>query len=237
MWFLSKGDPNNDWEGVIAELSSAIKNFIGEKTHATIVSDFSTTGPVEKAISEIVLMDIVKKYISYGTITRCGIPAFFLGGTKNDWQLLRKKSSALVKLDAELHTWGVALDSIFEEISKSFENVTNDLFWDSFYKYNHVSGGSVVTGWINVLFPYLQDNGNYIKNLHSRKKWNDETTYWGIKPNLFPCGLSKIPFVWEYLGERIDMEFIGGMVGASQNDEGILRPEFGWAVVEYVYNA
>jgi hypothetical protein len=38
-------------------------------------------------------------------------------------------------------------------------------------------------------------------------------------------------FDWEYLGEEIPMEFVGGFVGICQ--EGIwLKPEIVWAIVE-----
>jgi hypothetical protein len=56
------GSPDNDWPSVFAEFSSKIKEHIGEATHARIVSDFTTTGPVEKAASEIVLMDAMQSY-------------------------------------------------------------------------------------------------------------------------------------------------------------------------------
>lgn len=37
--------------------------------------------------------------------------------------------------------------------------------------------------------------------------------------------------MWEYLGRRIDMELIGGLVGVRQDtDTGALSPEVGWAV-------
>jgi len=235
-----KGNPNNTWEDVFDEFSTAIKSNIGEEIHSTIVSSFSTTGPTEKAISEIVLMDTVQKYFSYTVCTRCGIPAFYLGGQKEDWMSMKTKAATLVKYDKpKLDTWGVALDSVFDEILKAFDGNTNDIFWDSFYKYNHASGGDVVTGWVNVLFPYLQRGreGNFEQNDISRVRWDAKDGFWGNKLNLFPMGISKVPFVWNYLGNKIDMEFVGGVVGASQNEGGVLRPEFGWAVVEKFRNA
>jgi len=194
---------------------------------------------VEKAISEIVLMDAMQKYFSYSVHTLCGIPAFYLAGTKDDWHLLKTKAAHLVKLDAPtLDSWGKELDNIFDEILKAFDGVTNDSFWNSFYKYRNMSGGATVTGWVNVLFPYMQkDGGQYHENGMSRINWDDKEHHWGIKPNMFPMGISKVPFVWNIGGQKIDMEFAGGIVGASQNDEGVLRPEFGWAVLEKVNTA
>jgi len=235
-----KGDPNNNWEDVFDEFSTSIKSHIGEEIHSTIVSSFSTTGPTETAISDIVLMVSLQQYFSYSMMTMCGIPSFYLGGQKQDWLSMKSKASSLIKYDSpSLDTWGDALSSVFDEILKAYEGETNDIFWDSFYKYNHASGGAVVTGWVNVLFPYLQrgKEGVFETNALSRIRWDSKERFWGNKPNLFPMGISKVPFVWEYLGNKIDMEFVGGVVGASQNEGGVLRPEFGWAVREKFSNA
>ena len=57
-----KGSPENDWSGVFSKFSTNIQQHIGEENHANIVVSFSTTGPVEKAANEVVLMDVMKKY-------------------------------------------------------------------------------------------------------------------------------------------------------------------------------
>jgi hypothetical protein len=47
-----KGDPDNDWPGVFGEFSDAIAEHVG-KQRDLVVADFSTTGPVERAASEV----------------------------------------------------------------------------------------------------------------------------------------------------------------------------------------
>ena len=48
-----------------------------------------------------------------------------------------------------------------------------------------------------------------------------------------PSGLSTAPFYWEYLDRSFDMEFLGGFVGVSQDQETLaVRTEIGWAVRE-----
>ena len=76
-----KGSPENPWAEVWPEFSAEIKKVIGAETHGLIVSDFSTTGPTERAASEVVLMDCVQSYFSYGFVTLCGIPEITLEGT------------------------------------------------------------------------------------------------------------------------------------------------------------
>jgi len=174
----------------------------------------------------------MQQYFEYSVMTLCGIPTFYIGGTKSDWEFMRVKAQALVALDKdELASWGSALDGVLLEIVNAFDSEgVNNQFWDSFYKYRSGSGGSRVTGWVNVLFPYLAQQ----PNKSARQSWNsEERSFSGTKPNEFPLGMSKVPFVWDYLGKEIEMEFVGGIVGASQSgEEGILQPEFGWAVLE-----
>ncbi len=57
----------------------------------------------------------------------------------------------------------------------------------------------------------------------------------GPETNSFSMGLSKVPFEWEFPLENLvfDMEFVGGFVGVSQDQQTLaVRPEIGWAVLE-----
>src|SRR5262249_21944116 len=74
-----KGSPENDWPGVFAEFSEAIRAHIGD-AHGLIVANFSTTGPVERAASEVVLLDSMQAFFSYEVHTICGIPSITLEG-------------------------------------------------------------------------------------------------------------------------------------------------------------
>jgi hypothetical protein len=49
-----------------------------------MVCDFSTTGPVERVVSQVVLMDALRKYFTYVIRTICGIPTVTLEGTPAD---------------------------------------------------------------------------------------------------------------------------------------------------------
>eukprot|EP00362_Geleiidae_sp_MMETSP1317_P001927 CAMPEP_0201281186 /NCGR_PEP_ID=MMETSP1317-20130820/1867_1 /ASSEMBLY_ACC=CAM_ASM_000770 /TAXON_ID=187299 /ORGANISM="Undescribed Undescribed, Strain Undescribed" /LENGTH=58 /DNA_ID=CAMNT_0047590443 /DNA_START=330 /DNA_END=506 /DNA_ORIENTATION=- len=46
-----------------------------------------------------------------------------------------------------------------------------------------------------------------------------------------PKGIGSTPFVWDYWGEKHEMTFLSGFVGASF-DNGYVRPIIGWAVAE-----
>src|SRR5262249_44382943 len=59
------------------------------------VCDFSTTGPVERTVSEVALLDVLQPYFSYNVACICGIPSVTLEGTPADWQKLCAKVDLL----------------------------------------------------------------------------------------------------------------------------------------------
>ncbi len=100
------------------------------------------------------------------------------------------------------------------------------------YKLSEVSGGPWVTGWINVLFPYLQQDG-WQRNAYveSWREMHEQQFGEGPKATDFPSGLSRVGFTWQYLTESTAMELLGGFVGVSQDRATLgLRPAIGWAV-------
>jgi hypothetical protein len=68
-------------------------------------------------------------------------------------------------------------------------------FWKSFYKWNDRSGGAYVSGWINVLFPYLQREG--AGGTTAAPEWNLLASHWaegldapfGTGPDRFPSDI------------------------------------------------
>jgi len=188
------------------------------------VSDFSTTGPVEKAASEIVLMDAMKSYFDYTMRTLCGFPSITLEGTVDDWKNLLHRAECLSEFG--LSDWTDNLVPVLRKIVETVEGKVDTDFWQSFLKINGGSGGPFVSGWINVLFPYLnRDRANpYVD-------WNKSLGSWGgNNPDDFPIGLSSVPFKWEYFTQIFEMKFVGGIVGVSQSDDLTLKPEAGWAI-------
>ena len=233
-----KGSPSNDWPGVFSELSDRIAEYIGKKRDL-IVSDFSTTGPIEKAASEIVLFNTLQSYFEYEVVTLCGIPEITLLGTVEDWISIRRKAEVFAEFDMAI--WVQFLSPILDRIIDTARGKVDHSFWQSFYKLNDSSGGPYVTGWINVLFPYIEatDPETQSRNPHA----NNFVAHWeaglmdvfggGPTAAEFPSGLRSAPFSWHYLGDTIKMEFLGGFMGLSQNTAtGAVRPAIGWAIAE-----
>jgi hypothetical protein len=241
-----RGSPENPWAEVWPEFSKQIKQVIGPESHALILSDFSTTGPTERAASEVVLMDCVQSYFSYRFITLCGIPQVTLEGTVEDWEQIHQRVERLGQYD--LKWWTDDVRKITGEFVAATKGRPNQAFWQAIYKQKDGSGGPFTQGWLVRLLPYLKQQeykfareGDYqsgyltpwttdLKNpmlgqvLVSDKRW-------GLTHDQLPSPASQVPFVWEYLRKEHDYQFLAGVLTIEQDkDSRAIRPRIGWAV-------
>lgn len=223
-----KGSPDNPWPEVFSEFSTKVREHIGA-AHDLIVSDFSTTGPVERAASEIVLLDSMQSYFDLSFVSMCGIPSITLQGTVEDWESIATRAEALAKYDFDW--WISPLLPILRQFANAAMGQVDTEFWQSMYQQPKVgSGREYITGWVVHLFPYLWDEPKKMV----RNPWVVNTKRWG-GPILeeFPTVPGRAPFRWSYLGTNFNMEFVGGLLGISQCEQTLaVRPEIGWAVRE-----
>ncbi len=241
-----KGSPENPWSEVFNEFSVQIRDHVGPNINLFLPA-FSTTGPVERAAAEVVLLDAMQSYFEYVVRTLCGIPAITLEGTHEDWKALAERVQGFKAIG--LGSWLEVLAPILRQFVRASQGDVAPAFWRSLYKLNNRSGGPVITGWITVFFPYLKvyrtrratvpvseffdcARGNLDAMLNPDDKRNQG---WAKGPTIeqLPGGLSRAPFRWNHLERSFDMEFLGGFVGVAQDQETLtLRPEIGWAVRE-----
>lgn len=220
------GEASNDWRGCFPEFSAQIREHIGAETHTLILADFSTTGDLEKAVSEVVLMDTVQSYFRYRVGTLCGIPSVTLEGTVEDWQKVAQKTRALAKFGG-LDWWLNEACAIVDQFVAAAQGKVNTRFWQSIYKGESGSGGITADGHILKLIPYLTDwKGNREKN-----SLVTGAGRYGIGVSSVPQGVSCVPFTWDYFGSAFEYQFLAGHVGIAF-DEGTnsLSPVMGWAV-------
>jgi hypothetical protein len=219
-----KGSPANPWREVFSEFSSAVRERIGEN-HDLIVANFSTTGPEERAASEIVLLASMQRYFKYEFVTLCGIPSITLLGTVEDWESIATRVNAFRRFG--LDWWIDPLEPILAQFAEAKRGSVNQEFWQSIYRWHHHgSHNPYVTGWVTNLFPYLVANDG----LHQNRFVIDKLDK-GPEPDEFPSQPARTPFVWKVFNREFDMEFIGGLIGVRQDPDTLaLTPEIGWAV-------
>jgi pSer/pThr/pTyr-binding forkhead associated (FHA) protein len=248
---LHRGSPENPWTEVVAEFALQLHREIGEPA-ARFVCDFSTTGPVERTVSEVALLDVLQPYFSYNVVCICGIPSITLEGTPADWRNLREKVDLMAPFG--LDWWLSELRSICDQFARAAAGDIDRQHWSRLYKVRAVYGAEVINGWLGKLFPYIKDlaTGKFsrrndlldpeveaeIRKLEAeeaRGRWKDTGfNAPGISADSLPRGLSQVPFtLTDRDGTKSAMEFLAGPIVVTQNGEtGSLRPTLGWAVRE-----
>lgn len=200
--------------------------------------NFSTTGMIEKMVSQITLMETVKQYFDFMEfLVGCGIPSVTLEGTPKDWRLLREKTKKLGEFGVK--EWTDKLDPILEEFVLASEGKPNNKFWWDMaikgrpWNFHLKAGGggcfggpsygpTMFDGWFLEFIPF------------------DE---WGERPKKIPYGhklpplMTSVPII-QYVDDGMGncaginaLELRGGIVGLKQDQETkALRPEIGWLV-------
>lgn len=223
-----KNSPENPWSEVFPEFSNAIKALLGERNHSNIVATFSTTGALEKAALEVVLMDVVQSYFEYEVKTICGIPEVILEGQLSDWQELGHRADRIGR-DYDLKWWTNRIVPILARIAENTAGRDDPEIWRDIYRLRDGSGGPFITGWLSDFFPYIEHLGlrKFVRNPF------EEDDFWGPTVENLPSGLCKVPFRWNYSLQHFDMEFIAGFTSFTQDSNSLaLRPKIGWAVRE-----
>lgn len=149
-----KGSPENPWPEVFRAFSKTIGEHVGPAVDL-FRPGFSTTGPVETAAAEVVLLDAMQSYFTYVATSRCGIPSITLEGTRKDWEAVADRAKAFSNLG--LDRWLSFLSPILGQFVRASRGSVDTAFWNSIYKRHAESGGDVITGWITAFFPYWKD--------------------------------------------------------------------------------
>jgi hypothetical protein len=244
---IEEGSARNPWPSVLREFSEGIAEHIGS-TRDLVVCDFSTTGVCERAASEIVLMDAMKVYFKYELGAICGIPEITLDGTLSDWKSVRERARALSEYD--LTWWVEALLPVLDQFVAAAGGRADAAFWQRLLRpldgdlCGRLDHATSVSGWINVLFPYLEIQPSVLKRNPWVDCWEDVFSghpsarlagrkgQLGLRSGVAPSGLSSVPFNMVRRDEtKRPMDLLGGFIGVAQDEATLaLRPAIGWAV-------
>jgi len=154
-----KGSPLNDWPSVFPEFAQAIGGFIGKDAVEMVTCNFSTSGPTERIVSQITLMDTVQHYFEYEMVCGCGIPSIGLRGTNEDWKSIRAKAEKLQRFGLEW--WLKELLPVLDQFVNAAQGKQDTKFWRAICNFSGASGfnGAPISGWLQVFFPYLNASG------------------------------------------------------------------------------
>lgn len=245
--FLPGAD--NPWHEVFPAFSAQIGTHTGGAS-SLLEADFSTSGPLERAISHLMAMETFQAYFEYVLMCGCGIPRVILTGTEDDWRRLREKASKFA--DYGLEDWIAALDPVLAEFERAKRGEVDVEFWRSMFRYRSGSGPAVMTGWANVLFPYIKDfSGKGFRdrdeslipnpflcdwrhrfdvdaNQSGQELWTDPQ---GAGIGAFPACATSVPLKVVWGNHPTNMLLVGGLLGVSQRAEDhAVSAECGWIV-------
>lgn len=244
--------PESDWQGLIDNIGEALQQHIGP-AYDRFMCDFSTTGPLERTVCAISILDLYEPYFEYVMYCICGIPAITLEGAPADWRALRKKVEQLEPFDMEW--WLSSLRPILDHFARAADGDIDVEYWQNIYKLKKAYGWDRINGWAARLIPYIRDgvSGAYtVRNpllaepfsiepdapfdAHEQMFGREVT---GIISASLPSGLSVVPLKIKDGNETREMQLIGGFVGIEQvevepvgveQSSHALRPKLGWAV-------
>jgi hypothetical protein len=239
----------NPWPEAFTAFSDQVAQHVGRPLRDIVVADFSTTTLFHRAATEVALMDAFQAYFEYEMWCGCGIPEIRLSGAPDDWRDVRRRAASFAPYGLE--RWVNALLPVLDQIEATSRGHGDPEFWKSFFRYRSGSFGSAMTGWINVLFPYIKDTDG--KKLEPNPFVDTWTAEWrsalatmnhadprqrdafdGPYLGQIPSGVSSAPvgLTDRMTDQRQEMRFIAGMFGVSQDPQTRgLSPTFGWAVV------
>ncbi len=235
------GSPANDWPGVFAEFEKTVIDQAPDPLLKLFSHPFSTSTPDEITARRATLLKAASPYFKYQVETRCGIPEISLDGTVEDWRWIRDHLLEFGKLGMEKRV--TALTPILDQFVAAADGHINQQFWRNFYKYNDESGGSYVTGWINLFFINEQD-----REVAETIAWDTSFQAKGangdnskqVIENIpiargeqeYPSGYVEQVFLWKYRGEPRPMLFRAGFLGISQDKKDLtLRPQISWQII------
>ncbi|MBS1955511.1 MAG: DUF4419 domain-containing protein [Cyanobacteria bacterium SZAS-4] len=229
---IDTDSPESAWEWVINEFAERLGDQVVGSS--TLVSDFSTTGVVEKLVSQVCLLDVFESYFEYILYSGCGFPEITLTGSEDDWMRLRQKIELLQPFKVDL--WLPHLREIADHFCMAMRGEADISYWQDMYKQTNNYGYDLVNGWILKLIPYLQNQVTGTWDVLNPLLCDPErypASLYGAKTDQLPSGMSVVPLT--VIDKRTmlkrRMEIIGGFVGIEQDpDTFAVQPKIGWAI-------
>ena len=123
----------------------------------TLEANFSTSGPLEKLLSSIAIMDTMKSYFKYSMACICGITDAHMMGSLEDWQRLREKLQALRAYHVENSGWEAYVDGllpVIDQFIKTYQGQVDVAFWNDVVQRRERTGGAYtpdngqISGWL-----------------------------------------------------------------------------------------
>jgi hypothetical protein len=206
---------------------------------ATLLPEFTTTTPHDRATAAMVFLGTMREYFSYGIEFGCSYPSVTLLGERRDWAAMLPRAAWLATVvggrDAAVAAWAARLSKVLEYMVASFDRPDDaDVrrFWNSAV---HQAGGAS-SGWLTA-FCWWRVDGRRVKdytNENLPRAWfrraedggcrrlvldgvefpviNRESIPAGINRESIPAGIVRVPLtMYQPWGEDEAVLLAGSM--------------------------
>lgn len=228
---LVLGNPENNWESVFAGFGHLLRLEIGEKNHNMFVKEFSTTNYMHTAGMQISLMNAMQEYFEFCVMTCCGVPEVTIEGTVDDWKRITEGVATIGEMDPEFTWWTDVIGEHCKQFEKAAEGNPDSEWWNSYVSVEGGSGGPFIAGHVIDFIPYVGKTKK-IRNHYVGKDHSQRGFFYGMNPIEIPKAVSSVPVQWLYRDKEFNLEFGGGLVGVSIDEErkGV-RCEPAWFII------
>jgi hypothetical protein len=220
------GSAESDWSTMISEISDTARLSIRPEFSSLFTQTFSTsTATTQVALDVAFLSAVQQTFMIYPEAYICGIPAITLKGTASDWRAVREGIERFTPFGLEW--WVQRIRTILEQFERAANSDVDVQFWKGLYHKPNSDGFcreiDYVTGWITLLFPYLE----YGKTYRVNREFKADNKH-PEQIAAFPSGVRKVSMRSQ--GGTV-VNLIGGLIGIRQNPETMaLEPKTGWLI-------
>lgn len=226
------GAANQDkWPIAIANMRNLVKTDMKSDFAELMTKPFSTTGFIEQTVIDCSLLESVKSYYKYYCCIECGIPYVILHGTSNDFKSMIDRIEKLKILLPDLNWWFDSFLPHLDKLKQTAEGNADIAWWQTIC--HPVGGGSdisLLAGWLADFIPYVDNNKGTYDRARTTHHHYTQGNINGIAYGDLMEAVTSVDFILDNNGHEINMVWLSGFMGISQNNEtGALRPAMGWA--------
>ena len=193
----------------------------------SIRSDFSTSTPTHKIVSEIMMMSSMQEYFDYTMCVLCGIPYIEFMGTAQDWEKLKAKLLKLKELlkpiqkEIGLVEWWDEITIVCDKINQSIQGNVDVEWWTNILRITHSQSFGSGGGRSNY-------DGWFITKVLNQKH--------GVSSlSKLPSGLVSIPLKIDNNGAISEAAIVSGIAGMKIDDSKdvpVVESTHGWAMFQ-----
>ena len=194
----------------------------------TIRSDFSTSTPTHRVVSEITVMASMQEFFEYRMCLGCGIPYIEFLGTAEDWAKLKvnllklKQMLKPIEKQIELEEWWDEVERICDKVYETVKGNVDKEWWSNIIRITTSNsfgsgGGTDVTydGW-------------FLTKLLNKKRALSSL-------GALPSGLVSVPLTINNNGTESKAAIVSGIAGIKideSKDIPVVEATHGWAMFQ-----